>query len=72
MTDETIYLRCPHCSSERIKVAGRAPFKPNAMVTCSNCGATMPYGEFQRSNLERITKGAKERGDPDPSGPTST
>jgi hypothetical protein len=68
VTEDPIYLRCPHCSSERVRVAGKPPFKPNDMVTCSNCRARMPYGEFERSNVERITKERRKGVDPDPSG----
>jgi transcription elongation factor Elf1 len=63
-----VYFRCLQCNSERIKVAGEIPYKENDIVTCSNCGATVSYGKLKRANVERITKGAKERGDPDPSG----
>ena len=68
MTDDAVYFRCLQCSSKFVKISGELPFKPDDLVTCKNCGATFSYSEFESANIERITKGAKETGDPDPSG----
>ena len=64
---DAIYFRCLQCRSERVNIPNQPP-KDSDIVTCSNCNASVSYGEFHRANVERITKGMKERGEPDPSG----
>lgn len=67
MTD-AIYFRCLECRSERIKIAGKLPFKDDDLVVCQNCGAGTTYGNFKKANIERVTKGLKEGDEPDPKG----